>query len=162
MALRDLSAFLDDDALELPINGTTYVIPSPDARTGLWLTALADLGVAAASGAELGEGDFDKLKLDDDEERTFVVRVLGSGYDAMVAGGVSWVKIQRAARYAFLYFALSPEAADEALKSGSLAGEAPAPNRATRRTASKATATSTRSRGSAAGTTPRSKPAAKR
>lgn len=158
MAVRDLSAFLDDDALELPIDGVTYLIPSPDAKTGLWLTALADLGVAAATGTAIDKDDLGKLKLDNDEEQSFIARVLGSGYDQMVAGGVSWVKIQRASRYAFVYFAIGPEQADAALVSGRLMGEAPAPNRSTRRKA-KATAPSTRSRGSIAGTTPRRRPA---
>lgn len=164
MGIHDLSGYLDDDGLDIPIDGRVYRVPSPDHTTGLRLTAMVNLGVSFAAGAKLDEKDVQRLDLDDDQEREFLPMVLGSAYAEMVAGGVSWVRIQRVGRYALLYFTLGPEAAADAaagpqVAPGGAAGEAPAPNRKARRASSKessATATSsTRSRGSSAGTTSR-------
>lgn len=174
MALRDLGAFLEDDALDVPVPGKdeavrTYRIASPDAETGLWLQTVVGLGVKAASGGEISEADAESLQLDDDQEADFYRRIMGSTLDDMIRDGVSWVRIERVSRYAMLYFALGPEQADDALESGYLSGEAPAPNRSNRRASSRAAssggATSTRRRASTAGTTPARKrsprPAAK-
>lgn len=161
MGLVDLGAYLDDDTLDVEIGGKTYSIPSPDAITGLRLTALANLGAKVHAGADVTPEDLARLQMSDDDERDFLQQVLGAAFDQLVADGVSWVRIQRLGRYAFLHFAMSPEAATAAMEK-SLQGEAAAPNRAARRApsrrASSATAKPTRSRGSNAGTTSRSKP----
>lgn len=164
--LADLAGFLADDGIDTPPivskkhpNGKAYRIPSPDAETGLRLTTLANLGVRAAVGVDVTEADLAQLNLDDGEELDFLRQVLGSAYDELVADGVSWVRIQRLGRFAFLHFALSPESAAAAVER-SAAGEAPAPNRQTRRASrpgSSGTARPTRSRGSNAGTTSRKK-----
>lgn len=154
---KDLSEFLADDGLEVPVDGKVYRIPSPDAETGLFLTGLANLGEKVATGGEVGAVDFARLQLDDEEESTFIRLVLGAALDELVADNVAWVKIQRLSRYAFFHFAIGPEAAERMLESGMLAGEAPAPNRKARREASRAGATSTKRRGSTAGTTSRPK-----
>lgn len=153
MAIKDFSSFLDDDAIRFPLDGKTYRIESPDAKTGLLLSGMANLGVKASAGGEIGESDLASLDLDDAEERDFMRMVLGDTLDELVADGVSWVKIQRISRYAFIYFAMGEDAADEALASGALSGEAPAPNRAKRRAASRGGATSTKRLASTAGTT---------
>lgn len=164
MALKDLSSFLDDDAIDVPIDGKTYRVESPDAKTGLFLAGLANVGVKAASGGDVDQADVEKLDLDDDEERDFMQMVLGDTLAELVNDGVKWTKIQRLARYCFIHFAVGEEAADEALKSGALTGEAPAPNRAARRAGSRGAATTTKPRASIAGTTsppkPRRKPKA--
>lgn len=163
MTLRDLASFLDDDALEIPVDGKTYRFESPDGETGLFLAGLAQLAEKAARGEQLTVEEFAKLKLSDEQENDFMRMVLGGTLDEMVADGVKWTKIQRVNRYAYAYFALGPEAADRLLQSGALAGEAPAPvNRSARRAASRAGATSTRKAASTAGTTSRRKPAPKR
>jgi hypothetical protein len=154
MALRDLGAFLEDDGLEYPLRAASfedpskhpdakhddgtyakkYKVPSPSAKVGLWLTALADIGVKANSGGEVSPADLAAIKLDDDEERTLYQRVLGGAYDEMLADGVKWTVLQRIGQDAYLCFAMSTQVADSALS----LGEAPArPNRATRRTAKK-------------------------
>lgn len=161
MALKDLSSFLDDDAIDFPIDGKTYRVESPDAKTGLFLASLANVGVKAASGADLGQTDIDKLDLDDDEEHDLMRMVLGDTLDELLADGVKWTKIQRLNKYCFIYFAIGEDAADEALKSGALAGEAPAPNRAARRAGSRGAVTTTRRRTSTAGTTSTKAPARK-
>lgn len=158
MAVRDLAAYLDDDDLVVPVGGNTYRIPSPDAETGLYLAGLAQLGTKAYAGGDVTEDELDSLNLDDDDERDLMQKVLGSAYDEMRADNVSWVRLQRISRYAFLYFAVSPEAADEAArKATDDLGETPAPNRASRRAATKspkvssATAKRKPARGSTAG-----------
>lgn len=159
MALKDLSSFLDDDAIDVPVDGKTYRIESPDAKTGLLLSSMVNLGVKASAGSEISEADLASLDLNDDEERDFMRMVLGDTFDELVEDGVSWVKIQRISRYALIYFAIGEEAADDALKSGALSGEAPAPNRAARRAGSRGAATTTKRRASIAGTTSTKTPA---
>lgn len=163
MPLRDLSAYLDDDALDIPVDGRTYRIESPDAETGLRLTAMATLGGKIADGdAEVSADELESLQLDDGQEQDFTRMVLGKTLDEMVADGVTWVKIQRVTRYAFLYFAMSPEAADQAASKGVLQGEGAAPNREQRRQASRDGASKTQKQGSTGGTTSPRRPAQQR
>lgn len=164
----DFGSYLDDDAIDTPPlsstkhpDGRSYRIPSPDAATGIRLTAMVSLGVDLATGAELSQADADKLKLDDAAEVEFLREVLGSAYDELVTDGVSWVRIQRLGRFALLYFTLGPEAAAQEAQRSS--GEAHAPNRETRRkkaspVGSSGTGRSTPRRGSTAGTTSPRKP----
>ncbi|WP_052372637.1 DUF7426 family protein [Amycolatopsis taiwanensis] len=159
--LRDLGSFLDDDALEIPVDGKVYRIASPDAETGLFLAGLAQLGEKAVSGQPITAEEFARLKLNDEQEGDFMRMVLGDTLDELVADGVKWTKIQRVNRYAFLFFSLGPEAADRALESGVLTGEAMAPNRAQRRAASRAGAATTKRAASTGGTTSPRKPARK-
>lgn len=155
MATRDLSAFFEDGALTYPgvpstahPAGKTYTVPSPDAKTGAWLSAIADLGVMAANGAKLSEQDASQLKLDDDKQRTFYQRVLGSAYDEMLADGVSWAMLQLVGDDAYLCFGMDEDVADLVLAS---LGKAQArENRATRRLA-KTQATAPKTAGSKSG-----------
>lgn len=167
MSYVDIGGYLDDDAIDTPPirsreypDGRSYRIESPDAETGVRLTAMVSLGVDLAVGSKVSERDAEKLKLDDDQEREFLREVLGDTYDEMLADGVSWVRIQRLGRFALLYFTLGPEAAGEEARRGAALGEAWAPNRQTRRAAAKgssrassATANVSTGRGSTAGTT---------
>ncbi|SEC95370.1 hypothetical protein SAMN04489727_5737 [Amycolatopsis tolypomycina] len=147
MTVKDLSAYLADDSLYVPLDGTTYRIPSPDALTGLKLMSIYQL----SEDVELTEEAKQALA---SENRDLPQLVLGTGLDDLVAGGVSWVKIQRITRYALLFFTLGEEVADHAMNSGALSGEAPAPSPNGRRTrASRAGATTTRQAASTAGTT---------
>ncbi|WP_103342603.1 DUF7426 family protein [Amycolatopsis sp. CA-126428] len=156
MTVKDLSAYLADDALSIPVDGTTYRIPSPDALTGLKLMSV----YLISEDVEITEEAAQALA---DDKRDYVSLVLGTALDEMVAGGVSWIKIQRIARYALLFFTLGEEVADHAMTSGALSGEAPAPSPNGRRTrASRAGATTTRQAASTAGTTSRKEPSAKR
>lgn len=163
----DFGSFLDDDAIDTPPipsrehpDGRSYRIPSPDAATGIRLTAMVNLGVGLASGAKMDPRDAEKLKLDDDQEKEFLEEVLGSAYIQLVADGVSWVRIQRLGRYCLLYFTLGPEAAASEAQGGAKPGEAPAPNRETRRASSRASSVTDLSsnRGTTAGTKSRKAP----
>jgi len=154
MPYVDLGSYLDDDAVDTPPipsrahpEGRSYRIPSPDAATGVRLTAMVSLGVDLAVGKDLDPKDAAKLQLDDDSEREFLRDVLGDAYGQLFEDGVSWVRIQRLGRYFLLYFTLGPEAAADEAKRAQLSGEAPAPNRAARR--AKKTASSRASSGAA-------------
>ncbi|QXJ40748.1 hypothetical protein [Curtobacterium phage Parvaparticeps] len=134
-----LNDFLNDDPIRVTIkstkypDGKEYKVASPDAQTGLTLTALTNLGMRAASGETLTPDDGKELVLDDDDERDLYDRVLGDTYAELKADNVPWVSIQRLGQYAMIYFGMSAQAATEALSKGVLLGEAARPNRAQRR-----------------------------
>lgn len=142
MTLRDLSQWFDEH-LDYPLpskkhpHGRTYVVPSPDPKTGAWLAAMADLGTTAAyAQVAMEQAAADKktpdpallaqlssaqdavaaLRLDDEGEKTLYQRVLGDAYGEMVADEVPWLLIQRAGQDAYLCFAVSQQAADQALQ----------------------------------------------
>lgn len=157
--LKDLFDFLDEDGITTPPikstkhpAGKVYVVPSPNAATGQRLSALADISVKMARKLEVTEAEAARLQLNDDEERDFLEMVLGTCYAELIADGVSWQRIKRLGLYAFTYFGVSPEAANEALRSGAWSGKAPTTNRAQRRAATtgKAPTTGTASTGSRA------------
>lgn len=138
--MDDLYNFLDDDTLEIPgvksrahPEGKTYRIPSPDAETGMRLSALAEIAVKVNKSVAVNDRDVKRLQLDDTEEREFAQQVLGATYEELIADGVSWVRLQRITQFAYVHFAFSPEAAREAAERGVFAGKAPARNRAQRR-----------------------------
>lgn len=161
---HDVSSFLDDDSITVEVDGRDFTIPSPNARDGLWLSRLANLGMKVAGDAEPTAEDVERLQLDDQAERELYEVVLGSAFEELVEADVPWVKIQRLGRWAFIYFAMGPEQAEQARASGALTGEAPRPNRAQKRAAmsssstrggGKAAARKTPSRGSTGSSTRR-------
>lgn len=138
--LDDFYDFLEDDTLEIPNvksrahpEGKTYSIPSPDAETGMRLSALAEIAVKVNKSIDVHERDVKRLHLDDNEEREFAQQVLGPVYEELIADGVSWIRLQRITQYAYVHFAFSPEAAREAAERGVFAGKAQARTRAERR-----------------------------
>jgi hypothetical protein len=146
---QDLDEFFDD-TLPLKIKGKTYVVPAPDAETGLFCQRLMAVGIDAANGREV-----DAASLDDDGEQDMYRRVLGSVYDELIADRVSWPRIKHAGITAFLWIAGDTDSAAKYWASGGT-GEAEAP--------AAGAASSTRSRGSGSGTsrTPRAKATARR
>lgn len=90
---KDLDEFFDP-SLQLPIRGKTYVIESPDAKTGLFVQGMMSLAADARAGLDVNPADLQALKLDDDEERDLHKRLLGPVYDEMLADGVRWHQIQ--------------------------------------------------------------------
>lgn len=152
MALKDLSSYLTDDTLEVPLGGKVYRIAAPDADTGLYLVALAQVAERNAAGGQITREELESLRFEDDREVDFTRLVLGDTYDELRADKVSLVKVGKLTQYAFIYFTMGEKVADHMLEPPP--GEAPAPNRATRRkTASRAGAISTRQPASTAGTT---------
>jgi len=142
MTFRDLDEFLDD-TLPLPIGGRVYVVADVDAETGLLCQRLFAAGADAYAGRE----PHIPAELDDGQELDLYQRVLGDTYAQMVSGGVHWQKISLAAQTTIAWIAVGRDAAEQVWNSGGRP-EQQAPNREARRTASKATAKSTRSRGS--------------
>ena len=147
--LDSLWSFLDDDSIRIPKpipsrkypEGKLYVVPSPDAETGMRLTALADIARKQRSGVPVKDSDVARLRMDDDQEREFQVQVLGSCYHEMVEDGVSHVTIQKVMQYAYIYFSMGKEMADKAARDGLYSGgkvQLPAMNRADRRAATRA------------------------
>ncbi|MFD8529410.1 hypothetical protein ACFV0L_18520 [Streptosporangium canum] len=149
---EDLDDFFDD-SLRLPVGGKWYVIPAPDAEVGMLCQRLMQASLAAEQGEPVDDPKLNELAavvLNDDEETDLYQRILGPVLDELRADGVTWPKIQHVGSTALVWVAAGKDAAAKIWESG--AGEAQAPNRATRR-ATAAAARSTRSRGSATTTT---------
>jgi hypothetical protein len=130
--LSPLNELLDED-LTVPLRSTAhpdgkdYVIPAPDAETGLWLQEQARIGAQIYEGLrEATEGD-----LDDMEEKSFYRKIMGPAFDEMIADGVKWPSIKRAGS-AIMAWALSDADDAEDVWSGKAKEEAKA-NRAERR-----------------------------
>jgi hypothetical protein len=139
MPLVDLEGFLSDDSIKTELktknfpDGKVYTVPSPDAKTGLWLSGIAQLGVKASQDPDsVTPEEVQRLQFEGPEEESFLKLVLGTAYDELMEDGASWVQIQRLGQYAFAYFAVSPEAANRGVE-GIFQGKAETPNRATRR-----------------------------
>lgn len=161
MSKLDLARYLDDDSVEVSgitstahPEGKTYRFASPDAKTGMWLAGLADLGIQSNQGADIGAQEA-QLELNDDQERDLMRKVMGETLDELVADGVSWIRIQKLNRYLFIHFAMGEEVAEAmALR----LGEAPAPtSRPARRVAKKIQAKSATPKASPVGSTVRKK-----
>lgn len=141
--LTDFLDFMEDDGFDTPPipsakfpapEGKIYHVPSPDAETGLRLSALADLSMKISKGIEVAESDLKRLRLDDREELEFTTQVLGAPLvDEMLADGVKWEHLKRLTMFAFTYFSVSPDAANKAAQAGMFNPKAQAPNRETRR-----------------------------
>jgi hypothetical protein len=146
--MTSLNAFLNEDAIRPTIvstkfpDGKVYVIPSPDATTGLSLTAMFNLATKAQAGQLESEEQqseaLAELDLDDNDERDLYERVLGPAFDQLKEDNVPWTSIQRLAQYCLVYYGMSAQAASRALETGALLGEAQGPSRAERRHPGKA------------------------
>jgi hypothetical protein len=125
--------FLDDDGCVIPLvpsrkypSGMNYTIPSPEAESGMRFAALADIGLKVRRGIPVSDSDKAKLRFSDGEEHEFAQEVLGPVYQQMIDDGVSWVRMQRITQYAYTYFALGPDAANEAAERGVFEGKSQA------------------------------------
>jgi hypothetical protein len=149
--LTELLAFLDEGH-EYPgvkskrhPDGKTYRVPPPDAKTGLWLTSLAELGAASVAGGKLSAEDLASLSIDDDDEPQFYARVLGGAYAEMMDDGVSFVALQAIGQHAFLTFTMSQDVADAQMRSAlGKARTQPPTKRAAPRTARKTAGSASR------------------
>lgn len=106
----------EDPVLRLPVHGKTYVVPSPDARTGLWATSMMQAGAAVFAGVTPDEDA--RLQLDDDEERDVYRRILGPVYDELLADKVPWSTFKRVGTTALVWVTLGEEAAERAWNRG--------------------------------------------
>lgn len=155
MSHVDLSEFLTENDLVVEgLGPRPYVVPAPDAETGLKYNALSSVAVRVSRGEDVDPAEYKALALDDEEEVQFVVKILSQEVvDQMKEDGLPWPALSRTAQYAFTHFAVGADAAKKALAAGAFSGKAQAPNRATRRATP-----STRNRASAA--TKKTRPAA--
>ncbi|MDT0306131.1 hypothetical protein RM780_04030 [Streptomyces sp. DSM 44917] len=144
---------LFDEALDLPVKGRVYHIPSPPAEDGLRVQRITTLAARLLDGGEA----VDTTLLDDAEELDLLRLCLGPVYDEMLADGVEWVWLRHAGLTAMFWIINGLAAAEDYWKAARDPSRL-APNRAARRTAKKsgsAAAKSTRSRGSTSGTSAR-------
>lgn len=133
--LSELMDFLEDDGFDSPLlpsrkfrEGKTYHIPSPDAETGLFLSALIDLSFKQQSGIAISEEDTKRLTISNRDERDFSRRVLSEEVvEEMLEDGVKWTHLQRLTQYAFIYFAVGKQAADLAVQNGLFKGKVATP-----------------------------------
>lgn len=113
---QDLDDFFDA-ALELPISGKVYRIPSPDPEVGLYVQRLME-AAAWINDGQLPPGEAPKLKLNDDEEVDLYETVMGSAMAEMRADKVPWAKIMLAAQTAFIWIGAGDAAAEAFWTSG--------------------------------------------
>lgn len=147
MAFRDLDEFLEVEPLVLPIRGKEYKFPGEiSARAWLLVQRLGERYERARRDKEAGrEPDPDEEVLSDGDESMLRAEMFGDVEEEMTADGLTSAHMKRVF-LTLIAFHLSGVEAAEAVWNN--VGEAPAPNRATRR---KAQAKSTPSRGSRAG-----------
>lgn len=128
------------EGLPLTIKGQTYVVPEPDAETGLYVQTLFSAGATVAGALQRG-GSIDDVaddiksmsRLDDDQETNLYLRLLGSAYDGMKANGVPWSMIRHAGMTAFVWIAVGSDAAKSHWQGIPLGQTASPSNRAERR-----------------------------
>ena len=144
MAFRDLDEFLVVEPLVLPIRGKQYALPGEvSAKLWLQLQRFNEQIQHAQRAAETGEEyDPDEVALNDEDQATMMREMLGDVEAEMVADGCTSTEI-RVVFFTCIAFHLSGREAAEAVWDAQ--GEAPSPERATRR--SKAPTKATRSRG---------------
>lgn len=153
-AFRDLDEFLTTPPIELPIGGRLYEFPgSISARSGLMLQRILSAAEEASEGIRDGSvraADLaEQVLLDDDTEHDLRAEIMGDGEQQMAADGLTTAHTTHVFNTLLVWHTAGPEAAQAAWEH---MGEAQAPNRAARRQASKAAATSTRSPASTSGT----------
>ncbi len=146
MSFRDLDEFLSVEPIVLPIRGTAYSFPGEiSARTWLRLQRVWQTIERA--------GDPDAEAVSDFDEAQLMAEMFGGVDEQMAADGVTSAEIKRVFVTLMAYHLSGREAAENVWNNS---GEAVAPNRAARRHPA---TTSTPSRGSRAGSTPRAKTA---
>lgn len=78
------------DPLELPIRGKTYIVRSPDAKTGLFVQAMMLAAAQVRAGGNVDDDTISSVVLNDDDERDLHERVLGDAYQQMLDDAVPW------------------------------------------------------------------------
>ncbi|MFI6860190.1 hypothetical protein ACIBKZ_09790 [Streptomyces sp. NPDC050421] len=165
MSFEALADFLDD-YLELPVTGQdgetrTYRIDDPSALDGMRIEHITTLAARLAAGGSA----VDAPALDDEQELDLYRMCLGGAYEELLAD-LSWGRFRHVALTAMMWITADRETAEAYWNTGNMPGKAP--NRATRRQASRgssasAAASTTKRRASTSGTraaSPRSAKAA--
>ena len=89
--------------MPLPIRGKVYRVPAVSAEVGLRCQALVHRALRIKAGVNVDAEGVSALRLDDDEEREFAESMLGPVFGEMIADGVPWVYVQRAATTTFVW-----------------------------------------------------------
>jgi hypothetical protein len=152
MALRDLDDFLVVEPFVLPIRGRDYAFPGEiSARTWLKVQRLGpEINQAMAAKSAGEEFDADSEALSDVDQEELMVELCGDALQDMLDDGLTSAHLKAVLVTLIAFHLVDRETAENVWNAQ---GEAQAPNRETRR--AKTPATSTRSRGSRAASTPR-------
>jgi len=110
MPYGDLAARLRP-GFDLPIGGTTYHVPEPSAKDGLWLQALMDGAATLALTSHLGAANQTVLA-DDEQERTIYEIALGPAYQQMLDDDVPWPVFKHAGTTAWVHWVRGAEAGE--------------------------------------------------
>lgn len=110
MAFKDLNQYLVN-SLELPLNGTTYMVPPPTKERGLTLASFIALGLNNAHGADTDDDTLDLVKGAANESLADL-SLTPDVHAQMVADSVPAMHIDQAAIYALYYWTLGEEQAD--------------------------------------------------
>ena len=109
MPFADLDGFTDP-GLDLPIRGTTYRVPPPNARDGLWLQALIDGAESLVLTREVTKAN--QTVLSEDKEHSAYQVALGAAWERMVDDGVPWPVLKHAGMTAWLYWTRGADTAE--------------------------------------------------
>lgn len=140
MAFEALADFLDD-YLELPVTGQdgetrTYRIEDPSALDGIRIEHITTLAARLAAGGSA----VDAPALDDEQELDLYRMCLGGAYEDLLAD-LSWGRFRHVALTAMMWITADRETAEAYWNTGNMPGKA-APNRETRRRASRGSSAS--------------------
>lgn len=142
---KPVDEFLDLEGISLPIRGKDYVIPPPDAITGLEVTRLMAAVMGALDGADIGVQLNELADVDEKAGGELELRVLGPALAEMQADGVPWPLVKLAFQTAMVWIAQGAETAARFWGSGGgMVGKAP--SRPTRQPTRKVRRASTGSR----------------
>lgn len=128
MPFEPLETFYDEH-LTLPVApGKEYVVPSPDADTGLQVQKLTVIGQKAAQNEDLTEDDKAFLgSMPELDDEALLRRLLSDGiYDQIVADKLSWHRRQLITGAVMYWVAFGREAAEEYWNAG-VSGPKPQP-----------------------------------
>lgn len=185
MSFKDLQDF-GRGGLELSINGKVYVIPEASGETGLLVERTLALGAKQSrlqaklrgltekekagekptpdeqitAADRLTDSELSSLQEDVEAGNGLTRRLLGDAMDEMLADGVSWAMLKHVGATAMVLVNADEEAARTFWEGGPRQGEVqtPAPNRASKRAASRAAGSTTRRPASTSGTRTRKTP----
>jgi hypothetical protein len=125
------------DTVEIPLDGRTFVAPSPTERDRLKMKALFDYAMTAYTGKEpTGEQELILTELDQSDPISIPRLALGPAYFEMLDADVNAKKIDHAGMVALLYWVRGAQAARtywSRTLADRLPDDAPSPRRSPRR-----------------------------
>ncbi len=126
MAFKDLQQHFDP-ALKLPIGGKVYRIEPVDADTGLFLQATTAFAATIQGGGTVLPADVEQLRLDEDDPRDIMHRLLGDTLDEMKADGLDFEVIKLVTQTALIWVVQDADTAETFWNNGGSLPKARAP-----------------------------------